>query len=189
MFANIQFNQILHSDQELRDNTIVTAPHFYQIAKGYSIFTVRPLIKQTNIAIWSSSSLEQLLLINLAENIRKVIAKRSNIETLEAVVFENFKYTARAFNFVLEEESELPKIIDFLREEGVLDEDAWRKLLDFLLILDGLSTQDEIFDEDIELLNDFASIFERLAAQQIEVEGSISSGFEIMNTNDTTKFL
>jgi hypothetical protein len=52
----------------------------------------------------------------------------------------------------LKNETELPKIIDFLYKKGYIKKDTWRNSLDFFLIIDGLSYQGEILKDDLKLL-------------------------------------
>ena len=62
----------------------------------------------------------------------------------------------------MNDESELPEIIDYLKQEGFINPDVWSKLLDLLLIIDGLKLQEEILAEDIKLLSEICEELEKI---------------------------
>jgi hypothetical protein len=82
--------------------------------------------------------------------------ERFNIEKVDNEIYKYFKEVAKIFNETLKDKTELPKIIDFLKQKGYINENVWKNLLDLLLILDGLSLQDEILNDDLKLLQEIA---------------------------------
>jgi hypothetical protein len=90
------------------------------------------------------------------------------INEIDKAIFKYFRSVAGIFDKALTDETELPEIIDILRKKGYISIDVWRKLLDLLLILDGLKMQDEILDQDLKPLRE---ISEDLKRQKIEHRG------------------
>jgi len=125
----------------------------------------------------TSTLINQTLLTNIAYIIKDTLKQKEKpkyiiVRNLEDKIFEYFRNVAEYFKKPLKDKTELPKIIDVLMKEGHINEDSWKKLLDFLLRLDGLSLQDEIANKDIKLLNEYASDLEKAGALKIQIESN-----------------
>lgn len=91
----------------------------------------------------------------------KSVGPQKFIEQVDKEIFECFKKIASVFNMTLANGTEIPEIIDSLKQNGRITEDVSAKLLDLLLIIDGLKFQNEILPEDIELLSNIAEDLEK----------------------------
>jgi len=106
--------------------------------------------------------------IKLAESGRR----QECINKIDKAIFEYFRNVADIFNKALTDETELPEIIDALRKEGCISIDVWRKLLDLLLIIDGLKMQDEILDQDLKLLREISEDWKKQKISRLSDHGS-----------------
>jgi len=143
---------------------------------------------QNTITTQTYSTLRQIIIANLAETLRKDITEQVDIKTIEIKIFEYFKNIARTLHEKIEDEADLPRMIHHLKNQGILDEKSWETILDFFLVLDGLSLQDKIDHKDFELIKRFALIFERLGAQKINNESTTTSGYEPPTTIESVSW-
>jgi hypothetical protein len=93
------------------------------------------------------------------------------INEIDKAIFKYFRSVAGTFDKALTDETELPEIIDVLRKRGYISIDVWKKLLDLLLILDGLKMQDEILDQDLKLLREISEDWKRQKIEHLSDNG------------------
>jgi hypothetical protein len=86
--------------------------------------------------------------LKLAENSKR----RECVSEIDNGLFKYFAKIANSLGKSLTDKARLPEFIDFLKEKGYINLDVWRKILDLLLVVDGLKMQDKILD--LELLRD-----------------------------------
>lgn len=100
----------------------------------------------------------------IKENLKffETVTPQEFIKQIDKELFEYFKKIADVFNRTLSDETEIPEIIDFLRQNGHITDDISTKLLDLLLIIDGLKLQKNLREEDIELLASIADDLEKV---------------------------
>jgi hypothetical protein len=82
--------------------------------------------------------------------------RRECINEIDEAIFNYFSKIANVLDRQLTDKGRLPEFIDFLKEKGYINLDVWRKILDLLLVVDGLKMQDEILDQDLELLRELS---------------------------------
>jgi len=92
--------------------------------------------------------------LKLAENGKR----RGCISEIDNGLFKYFTKIADSLGKPLTDKARLPEFIDFLKEKGYINLDVWRKILDLLLVVDGLKMQDKILDQDLKLLRETAGM-------------------------------
>jgi len=124
---------------------IISSPPLIKDLSIYMFQTITPSTLKIDISAIASILREAIQSI-------KTGTSQQVIDQINKEIFKFFKKIANAFNKTLPDETEIPEIIDFLRQNGYITEKSSAKLLDLLLIIDGLKFQNEILDEDIELI-------------------------------------
>ena len=141
---------------------------------GYMSNTALPLINSISLSVVPAEIAEIIESgIKLAESGKR----QDGIKKINIDIFEYFRDVANLFNKALTNETELPEIIDALRKEGHISKDVWGKLLDLLLILDGLKMQDEILDGDLELLHEISDDLKKQKISHLSDHGGNLSYF------------
>ena len=118
------------------------------------------------------------IITDILENNLKSIKSEKRVEIIKGISIDINKYIlklAETFNIdrTLISEADLPKIIDELRIKGYITKDLWKKLLDLLLILDGLEIQEEILDEDIRDLYEISHDLKRLTPTYLDESSNL----------------
>jgi len=117
--------------------------------------------------IEGSSNIPQELIPLIPSSIRELIERKdlggienhqSILDRIEEELFDHFKGIAEVLDLDLEDVTEMPIVIDRLRAEKLIDESTWSKLLDMLLIIDGLKMQvmggEPLSEDDLKILQE-----------------------------------
>ena len=149
----------------LAEDGIISLPPSTEALPSYTLQSITPSTHKVDITAIASILKESI-------QIAKTATAQQVIEYIDKKVFECFKRIASVFNKALANETEIPEIIDFLRQNGYITEKESAKLLDLLLIIDGLKLQSKILDEDVKLLSKIAEELEEVKILCLEEQDS-----------------
>jgi len=149
----------------LAEDGIISPPLSTEALPSYTLRSITSSTRKVDITAIAS-------ILKEAIQIAKIATVQQVIEHIDKKVFEYFKRIASVFNKALANETEIPEIIDFLRKNGYVTEKESAKLLDLLLIIDGLKLQSKILDEDVKLLSKIAEELEEVKILYPEDQGS-----------------
>lgn len=182
------FNLTKLSDFEYFSNIFVkcsqevtSVSEYYESVKNLMVTGVGASTFNQSLPIFSNINDEIKTVKNLLDDEKFLDA----ITSINNYIFKNFNQIALLFQQTIHDETELPNVVNKLKENKLISENIFFEVLNTFLILDGLTSQvnmgESLSKHDFELLANALLVF-----QEINIVISTTSAYPLQEENLTT---